>query len=55
MTNSKKGFIKLTLGLIGLAVVLSLAGVRLSVVQTITLEIWREIILPIIVKLHSFL
>ncbi len=46
--GSERGFIKLVLAVIGLLVILTIAGVKLSIVQNIAAQIWREIILPVV-------
>lgn len=53
--KGNRGFIKLVLAIIGLLILLSIAGVKMGVVQNIAMEIWQQIILPVVEKVRSLL
>ncbi|PIR46885.1 MAG: hypothetical protein COV07_01905 [Candidatus Vogelbacteria bacterium CG10_big_fil_rev_8_21_14_0_10_45_14] len=53
--GSERGFIKLMLAIVGLLVILSIAGVNLSVIQNIALSIWYDLILPVVDWVRSLL
>ena len=53
--GSERGFVKLILAVIGLIVVLSLLGVKFGVIQDIGLQIWYQIILPVVERIAALL